>query len=297
MDWLNYHHLHYFWTVARLGSIVAAAQELRVSQPTISGQIKELEQSLGERLFMRSGRRLVLSEVGRTVFTYAQEIFNLGRELMDSVKQRPTGRPQRLAVGIADVISKLVARRLLEPATSIPLRLVCREDSVENLLTELAAFRLDVVLSDAPLGPSVKIKGYSHLLAESELTVFSVEALAGKHRKDFPRSLDGAPMYLPTDDTAMRRSLEQFFHQNHVRPRLVGEFEDSALLKTFGQDGRALFPGPSIVEEEVCRQFGVVVLGHIPAIRERYYAITVDRKIKHPAVLKILDVAKKELQG
>jgi LysR family transcriptional activator of nhaA len=299
MEWLNYHHLLYFWVVAREGSVTKASEQLRLAQPTVSGQLKALEQALGERLFARSGRRLLLTDVGRVVFRYADEIFSLGRELQDALKDRPTGRPVRFSVGIADVVPKLVAYRLLLPALSLPepVHVVCREDKPDRLLAELAVHALDLVLSDAPVPPTVKVKAYSHLLGETAIAFFGTEALAAAHRRGFPGSLAGAPLLLPCEGTALRRSIDQWLEQQGVRPQVVGEFEDSALLKVFGQAGKGLFPAPAAIEAEVRAQYDVRLVGRVEAVRERFYAISAERRLKHPAVVAISEAARGRLFG
>ena len=246
MQWLNYHHLLYFWTVAREGSVVRAAETLSLTQPTVSGQIRALEIALGEKLFERAGRRLVLTDVGRTAFRYADEIFSLGREMLDTLNDRPTGRPLRLAVGIADVVPKLIVRRLLEPALNLPeaVQIVCREGKTDRLLAALSLHELDVVLADTPMGAGVSVRAFNHLLGESPVSIFAPRALAARYRKQFPASLDQAPMLLPTENTTVRRSIDQFFGAQGIRPRIVAEFEDSALLKAFGETGAGLFPRP-----------------------------------------------------
>jgi LysR family transcriptional activator of nhaA len=299
MEWLNYHHLLYFWTVAREGSVTRASQQLRLAQPTVSGQLKALEEALGEKLFERTGRRLVLTDVGRVVFRYADEIFSLGRELQDTLKGRPTGRPVRFTVGVADAVPKLVAYRLLLPALSLPepVHVVCREDKPERLIAELAAHSLDLVISDGPLGAGAKVKAYSHLLGETAVGIFGADALATAHRRGFPRSLEGAPLLVPTESSSLRRSLDQWLDAEGIRPRVVGEIEDGALLKTFGQAGLGLFPAPLAIEAEVRAQFGVKLVGRLDAVRERFYALSVERKIKHPAVLAISEAARRKLFG
>lgn len=299
MQWLNYHHLLYFWTVAREGSVVRAAETLSLTQPTISGQIRALEDALGEKLFERAGRRLVLTEVGRLVFRYAEEIFTLGRELLDTLNDRPTGRPYRLVVGIADVMPKLIVRRLIEPALRLPegVQVICREDKSDRLLAALSLHELDVVLADTPMGPGVSVRAFNHLLGESGVTVFGIKALAQRFRRQFPKSLDQAPMLLPTENTVVRRSLDQFFAAHDIRPRIVGEIEDGALLKSFGEAGIGLFPAASVIERDVCRQFGVQVVGRLEQVRERFYAISVEKKLKHPAVVAISENARQQLFG
>lgn len=299
MEWLNYHHLLYFWAVAREGSVTRASEQLHLAQPTVSGQLKALEEALGEKLFERSGRRLVLTDVGRVVFRYADEIFSLGRELQDTLKGRPTGRPIRFTVGVADAVPKLVAYRLLLPALSLPepVHVVCRDGKPERLLAELSVHALDLVLSDAPVGAEVKVKAYSHLLGETPVAFFGTEALAAAHRKGFPRSLDGAPVLLPTEGSSLRRSLDQWFDTEGLRPRVAGEIEDRALLKVFGQAGVGLFPAPVAIEAEVRAQFGVKLVGRVDAVKERFYALSAERKLKHPAVVAISRAARRKLFG
>lgn len=299
MEWLNYHHLLYFWTVARLGSVSDAAVELQLAQPTVSGQLRALEDTIGEKLFNRVGRRLVLTEAGRVAFRYADEIFNLGRELMDTIRGRPTGRPLPLAVGVADAVPKLIAYRLLEPALRLPepIRIVCREDRTERLLADLAVHSLDVVVSDSPVGPTIKVKAYNHLLGECGITFFGAGKLAAAHRRGFPQSLNGAPLLLPTEGTALRRSLDQWFGSLEIRPLISSEFEDSALLKVFGQQGVGIFPAPTAIENEIRRQYGVAVVGRTEAVRERFFAITVERRLENPAVAAISEAARERLFG
>ena len=297
VEWLNYHHLLYFWTVAKEGSIARASEKLRLTQATISAQISAFERTLGEKLFNRVGRRLVLTETGRVAFRYADEIFTLGREFMDTLKGRPTGQPLRFRVGVADVLPKMIAQRLLEPAFQIsqPLRVMCHEGKTDSLLAQLILHELDLVLTDSGVGSGIKVKAFNHLLGECGLSIFAAAKLACEYRRHFPRSLDGAPFLLPTDNTAMRRSLNQWFDHEKIQPLIVGEFEDSALLKVFGQLGKGLFAAPSAIDSEVEEQYGVQLVGRLPGIRERFYAISVERKLKHPAVIAICDSAKNEL--
>jgi LysR family transcriptional activator of nhaA len=299
MEWLNYHHLLYFWTVAREGSVTRASQQLRLAQPTVSGQLKALEDALGEKLFERTGRRLVLTDVGRVVLRYADEIFSLGRELQDTLKGRPTGRPIRFTVGVADAVPKLVAYRLLLPALSLPepVHIVCREDKPERLLAELSVHSLDLVISDSPVGAGVKVKAYSHLLGETPVAFFGSDALASGYRKGFPRSLEGAPVLMPTEGSTLRRSLDQWLDTEGIRPRVVGEIEDSALLKVFGQAGVGLFAAPVAIEAELRAQFGVKLLGRVDSVKERFYALSAERKLKHPAVVAICEGARRRLFG
>lgn len=296
-DTLNFHHLQLFWLVAREGGVGRAAERLRLSPPTVSAQVRQLERTLGEKLFRKQGRRLVLTEIGRVAFGHAEEIFALGQELVDSVKGRPGVGPLRLVVGVGQALPKLVARRLMAPALELAkslgqIRLVCVEDRPERLLAELAAYQLDLVLSDAPVPPGSAVRAYNHLLGECGVGIFATRALAARHRRGFPRSLDGAPMLLPTENTSLRRSLEAWFEGQGLRPVIAGEFEDGALLKAFGSDGLGLFPAPTAVEDDVRTKYGVELVGRIEEVRERFYAISVERRIKNPAVLAICEVAR-----
>jgi LysR family transcriptional activator of nhaA len=238
-----------------------------------------------------------LTETGRIVYRYAEEIFSLGRELVDAVKDRPTGKPLRVVVGVADVLSKLVVRRLLAPALQLPepVRLVCREDRHERLLAELAIHGLDLVLADAPVPPGSRIRAFNHLLGECGVTFFGHPPLAERLRTEFPQALDGAPMLLPLETLPIRRALDHWFESVGVRPRIVGEFEDSALMKVFGSEGLGLFPAPDIVEEEICRRYGVNVVGRVHEVRERFYAISVERRIQNPAAVAICNSARRLL--
>jgi LysR family transcriptional activator of nhaA len=297
MERLNYHHLLYFWTVAREGTVARAAETLRLAQPTLSGQIHALEGALNERLFERAGRGLRLTEMGRTVFRYADEIFALGRELAESVKGQPTGRTMRLTVGVADGMPKLVAYRLIEPALSLsqPVRLVVHEQSTERLLAALALHELDVVLTDRVAPPGVSVRAFNHLLGACGATLFAAPRLAARYRRRFPRGLEGAPFLLPGETSTLRRALEQWFEKEQIGPRIVGEFDDSTLIKVFGQAGRGLFAAPSIIESSVRKQYGVAIVGRLEKVRERFYAVSAERRLKHPAVIAITESARREL--
>ncbi len=297
MEWLNYHHLLYFWTVVRTGSIHKASEQLRISPPAISAQLKLLEDQLGEKLLTRSGRRLVLTEMGRTVFSYAEDIFTLGRELIDVVKNRPIGRPLRLDVGVVDVMPKVVVQTLLEPALHLrePVRIVCREATSDLLLGRLATHELDVVLSDSPVDPSVKIRAYSHLLGECGVVFVAGRKTAARYRRKFPQSLNGAPMFLPTDNTALRRNLDFWFDSKGVRPVVLGEFEDYALLRAFGETGKGVFPLPAVVDAQIRKQSALKIIGATNELQTQFYAISAERKLQHPAVVAIRNAARQEL--
>ena len=298
MEWLNYHHLLYFWVVAKEGSIVRASEELHLAHPTISGQIHRLEDALGTKLFARKGRHLVLTEAGRVAFRYADEIFSLGREFVDTLKGRATGRPLRLVVGVADVLAPSLVRRFLQPAFRLgqEVQVVCRADkSVEEFIAELALHRVDVVIADGPAGPGIPVRAFNHLLGECGTTFLAAGKLAAATRRRFPRSLDGAPFLLPGAPSAVRRTLEQWFDSQDVRPKIVAEFDDSALAKDFGMEGVGVFAVPTVIETEVRRQYRVGLVGRAPAVRQQFYAISVERKIKHPAVAAVCETARKDI--
>lgn len=297
MDWINYHHLLYFFVVAREGGLVQAGKVLRLSHPTLSAQIHTLEDQLGEKLFHKVGRKLELTEMGRVVYRYAEEIFSLGRELVDTVKGRGAGKQLRLDVGIIDVVPKLVVRRLLQPALDLaePVRLVCVEGSYEKLLADLALHSLDIVIADAPVPAGSNIRAYNHLLGETSISFFAVRSLASPLRRKFPASLDGAPVLLPLEQLPLRRALDQWFERRAVKPKVIAEFEDSALLKAFGADGLGVFAAPTVVEAEVMAQYGVEVIGRSDEVKERFYALSAERRLKHPAVVAISDAARQDL--
>jgi LysR family transcriptional activator of nhaA len=294
MEWLNYHHLMYFWVVAREGSIVRASAQLRLAQSTISGQIQTLEKALGTQLFTREGRHLLLTETGRVVYQYADAIFPLGRDLLRTLKAQPTTHPLRVMVGVTDVLPKALVARLLTPALQLatPMHFVCYEWEFEHLLAELALRHLDVVLSDTPMSPVIKIRAFSHLLGACGMSFCGTAALAAAYRPGFPKSLHEAPMLLPTSNTSLRLVLDRWFATQEIRPVIVGECEDSALLRAFAQEGLGLFPVPTILEAEVRQQLGVDVLGRVKAVRQRFYAITTEREVKHPAIVAMVQHAR-----
>ncbi|MEQ1505658.1 MAG: transcriptional activator NhaR [Myxococcota bacterium] len=289
MEWLNYHHLLYFWMVAREGSVTAAAAKLRLSQPTLSGQIKQLERDLGESLFERRGRSLALTEIGATVYQYADAIFGLGAELVEVVHGRRTGSGPRFVVGVLDALPKRVVCQLLAPALGLPggVHLVCREGPLDVLLAALATHAVDLVLSDTPIGPTAAVRAFQHPLGECGVVFVAAPALAARLRDGFPASLDRAPMLVPADGTSLRRSLQTWFDHLRLTPSIVGEFTDHALLKAFGQVGLGAFAVPAVTADEVARQYEVEPIGRVDEVRERFYAITVDRRIRHPAALAI----------
>jgi LysR family transcriptional activator of nhaA len=297
MQRINYQHLFYFWHVVTEGSITAACKKLHLAQPTISGQLAVFEQAIGEKLFYKQGRKLQLTDTGRIVFHYAEEIFALGRDLGNTLKGLPTGKALRLSIGITDALPKLVVYRLMQPVFQLPepVQIYCYEDKVERLLSDITLQRIDLVLSDTPLTSSSNVNIFNHLLGESAVTVFASAELAAIYRPNFPRSLSGAPFLLPTNNTALRRSLDHWFDNENIRPNIQAEIEDSALIKTFGKGGMGLFVASTIVEAEIKRQYMVEAVGNIESVKERFYAITVRRQLKHPAVTTILDNARDNL--
>lgn len=298
MEWLNYHHLLYFWAVARYGSVVRASTELRLAQPTISGQVRRLEEVLGVKLFDRVGRQLVLTEIGQTVFRYADEIFALGQDMVGTLKGRPSVRPLRLTVGVADVLPKVLVQKLLEPAFQIekPIQLICREDRVvEDFMGELVGHQVDMVLADRPLGPGIKVHAYNHLLGECGTTFLASPALVKKYRRGFPGSIDGAPCLLPGGHATVRRALDQWFESAKVHPALIAEFGDSALMYAFGEEGKGIFPSPTVFEREFRKRYNVQVVGRVPTVRQQFYAISADRRIQHPAVAAIVKAARQAI--
>lgn len=297
MQHLNYHHLHYFWVTAGRGSLTGAARELRVSPSTISTQLRLLEEQLGEPLFTRAGRRLVLTEMGRVVQGYADEIFALGQELRHAVVARGGGQRQRCVVGLSDGVPKLVALRLLQPAFALgaDVRFVLEERTPDELLAGLATHRYDVVLHDAPVPPGAPVRAYNHLLGRSAVELFAVPELATRLKRGFPQSLDGMPMLLPTRPSAQRAAMERFFLTAGVRPQVRAEVEDSGLLKVLGQAGLGAFPAPAAIRDEVEAVYGVRSVGELPGVDERTYALTVERRVRHPAVQAMVAAGRSDL--
>lgn len=297
MEWLNYHHLFYFWTVAKEGSISRACERLSLAQPTISGQLRRLEESLGEKLFAKAGRSLTLTEVGQVVYRYADEIFSVGRELQDVLRGRPRGRPAKFIVGVSDVMPKWIVFRVLEPVFRMrdPIHLVCFEDNTESLLVQLASHQLDMVLTDAPISAPSRTRAYNHELGSCGISFFGAPELVVRFKRNFPQSLDGAPFLLPVEGSTLRRSLDQFFQRHGIRPAVAGEFQDSALLKVFGQAGAGVFAVPSAVEQDVKHHYGCGVIARTDEVLERFFAVSVERKLKHPAVVAISEQASKFL--
>ncbi len=299
MEFLNYHHLRYFWVVAKEGSLRKGAEKLHVSQPTISAQIAALEGVLGEKLFLRGGRALALTETGHLVLTYAEEIFSIGKDLLNAVKQRPSARPLRLHLGVADALPKLVTYRIIAPVFRLPqaVQVSCWETKVSDMLVELAAYKLDLVLADEPASSGVTTNVFNHLLGESGVTFCAEPRLAAKLRRGFPKSLNGAPALLPMSNSGLRRSLEKWFHACGMRPRLVAEIEDPAFVTLLALHGLGFMTVPTIVVKEIVTRFDFRVIGQTDECQQQFYAITPERRLPHPAVTAITSHAKAALAG
>jgi LysR family transcriptional regulator, transcriptional activator of nhaA len=294
MEWLNYHHLLYFWTVAREGTIARASKKLLLAQSTISGQIRSLERSLKTKLFERVGRNLILTDSGKVVFRYADEIFSLGNELRHALQGSSVGRVTKLEVGVADVLPRWIAFQLLEPALRLPepIQLVCHDDKTDRLISRLALNELDVVLTDVPAGPLTKVRAYNHLLGETGISFLAATKLVKKYRRGFPKSLDQAPFLLPMEGTALRRSLDEWFERERIRPIIRCEIGDSDLFEVLAHAGTGLYATPTVLERRISRQFSIGLVGRVSSIRERYFAISTERKLKHPAVIAISESAR-----
>ena len=294
---INYKHLHYFWVVAKQGGIARASERLHLTPQTISGQISLLEDSIGQALFSKAGRNLELTETGRMVLSYADEIFSVGGELEEALRNLPPNRQIVFKVGIADVVPKTIAYRLLAPALSLPdpVRIICRENNLASLLAELALHRVDMVIADGPIPPGINVRGFNHVLGECGISFLAVPHLAKPLSKDFPRSLNGAPLLIPSETNLVQAKLLEWLDRRRIYPRIVGEFDDSALMKVFGQAGAGIFIIPAPIATEVAKQYGVRIIGSTEEVREQFYAISVERRISHPAVSAITETAREWL--
>lgn len=294
---INFKHLHYFWMVAREGGVAKAAKRLHLTPQTISGQLTQLESQLGVDLFDRVGRNLELTGTGRLVLSYADEMFSLGGELEEVLHQTPKDRPRLFRVGVVDVVPKSIAHRILQPALQMTesVRMICREASLDTLLAELAVHRLDLVLADRPIPATVSTRGFSHKLGECPVSFFATKALEKQLSGDFPQCLDGAPLLLPSSGNQLRSSLDKWLDQHRLHPQVIAEFDDSALMKAFGQEGAGIFVAPAAIESEVAWQYQVESIGRIEAVKEKFYAISVERRIKHPVVSTVLTNARELL--
>ena len=294
---INYKHLYYFWAVAKEGSVSRASERLHLTPQTISGQLSLLEESLGVDLFIRSGRNLKLTERGRLILSYADEIFSLGGELEEVIHQLPAGRPHVFKVGVVDVLPKSIAHRILQPALHMDesVRMICREASIDTLLGELAVHRLDLVLADLPIPPSTSTRGFSHKLGECAVSFFATKKLEKKLAGDFPYCLDGAPLLLPSGGNQLRSSIDQWLDKLRIHPQIVAEFDDSALMKFFGREGAGLFIAPAAIEKQVEKQYEVNAIGRADELKEKFYAISIERRITHPIVSNTIEIARKLL--
>jgi LysR family transcriptional regulator, transcriptional activator of nhaA len=299
MEWLNFHHLRYFWTVAREGSLARAAERLHVSPPSISEQISELEEALGEKLFRREGRQNKLTDAGQLVFGYAEEIFALGRELMNAVKQRPGTETLRLYVGVADSFPKLVTSEILKPVFAMKraVQVTCREGKMPDLLAQLAVHRLDIVLADEPASSSTNVRTYNHPLGEAATVFCAPGKLAAQIKPGFPKSLDGAPALLPAENTPLRRAVENWFREVGVHPKVAAEFEDLALMTVMAAERSGFIALPAPAMDDAVRRYGFEVLGTAESCRTRFFAITAERRILHPAVTVLTEAARAQLGG
>ncbi len=294
---INYKHLHYFWVVAREGGVVRAAERLHLAPQTISGQLSLLEDYLETALFTRLGRNLELTEFGRLVLSYADEIFSLGGELEEAIHQQPEGRPLLFRVGVVDVLPKSIAHHILRPVLHMPepVRLICRETGLDSLLVELAVHRLDLVLSDSPIPPTISTRGFSHKLGECAVSFFATEELKEKLVGDFPCCLDGAPLLLPSSGNQLRSGIDRWLDKHRLHPRTIAEFDDSALMKAFGQEGAGIFIAPAAIEAEVEMHYQVTSIGRVDEVKEYFYAISVERRVTHPVVSTLLKTARESL--
>ena len=297
MSTLNFKHLRYFWMVAKTGSIARAAEQLHLTPQSISGQLSEFADTLGVELFRRAGRSLELTDTGRRILSHAEEIFSTGDELLEIVRDQSRTTTTTYRVGFADSVSKLIACRLVEPALSLaePLRMICREGRLASLLADLAVHRLDLIIADRPMPAHLSVRGFNHLLGESGMTLFGTRALADSLSGAFPQCLHRAPLLLPGEDFAIYGRLLQWLGENNLHPRIVGEFDDSAMMNTFGQSGAGLFFAPSVIANQVCEQYAVVALGRVDSLVEQVYAITTERRLSHPATLAISQSARRDL--
>lgn len=296
---MNHNHLYYFWLVGKHRSLTRAAAELGLAQPTVSAQIRCLEEQLNAGLLTRRGRNIDLTEAGQIVFRHADEMFRISSEIPDALSGRFTGQPRTVHVGTSDFVPKPIVRMILEPLlrADSDVRLVCREWRIDELLAELGLFHLDLVIADRPHPDSSRVRAISHPVFETAIAVFAEPMLAKRLRRDFPRSLHGAPCFLPVRNAMLRESLDRWFAANKIEPLILAEFEDRELLKTFGSGGLAAFPASALIENEVRRQFGVERVGWIRGVRETYYAIAVHRRVMHPVVQRLLAQATRTLRG
>jgi len=297
MQSLNYKHLRYFWMVAKTGSIAKAAAQLHLTPQSVSGQLSEFADALGVELFRRSGRNLELTDTGRRIVSYAEHIFSTGDELLELVRDKTLAATISFRVGCADSVSKLIACQLVEPALKLrePVKLICREGRLDTLIADLAVHRLDLVIADRPIPAHFSVRAYNHLLGESTMSAFATAALAARLDGDFPACLHEAPLLLPGEDFAIYQRLLRWLEHSEVHPRVVAEFDDSAMMKAFGHSGAGVFFAPTVIASQVCSQYNVVVLGQVDSVLEQVYAISTERRMSHPATLAVSTIARDKL--
>ena len=297
MRWLNYQHLFYFWHVARYGSVTEASQHLRLAQPTISAQLKALEDALGEKLLQRHGRNLKLTESGQLAYKYAEQIFTTGQEFLDLLDGKPGVTLKEFKVGIADVVPKSLAYRIIEPALDPKEGVIihCFEDKTERLLAALSVAEIDLVVADRPIPPNVKVKAFNHFVGESGISFLATRPLASKYRKNFPHSLVDAPLLLPTPESAVRHEIDQWLNTHDIAPKCIGVFQDRALMKLAARDGKGIMPIPSVVESEVKNEFHLELVGKVSEISEKIYLISIDRRLKNPLLQRICNEGQQDL--
>ncbi len=294
---VNYKHLHYFWAVAREGSIVKASERLNITPQTISGQISLLEEYYGVALFKKAGRNLQLSHVGKQVLSYADEIFSLGNELDQMMQDQPDFQPLMFKVGVVDVVPKLIAHQILLPALNMPTptKMVCREADFEELLADLALHRLDLVIADRPITATFSSRGHNHVLGKSSISFLGTQGITEKLIGDFPVCLNQAPLLLPTSDSQLRLDIDQWLSENRIKPVIVAEFDDSALMKAFGQEGVGILLVPSVIKETVMQQYDLEFIGQTDNLSQTFYAISVEKKITNQNALAVIEIANKVL--
>ena len=297
--WLNYHHLYYFWVIAKRGSVTEACEELRLSQPAVSAQLKSLEESLGHKLFERHARGLTLTEFGHIALKYAEEIFTLGNEFLRVLDGSTYSRLPVLHVGIADVVPKILAYRLIETVLDKQqrTRIICHEDKTEILIADLALQKIDLILCDSSIPQSTKVKAFSHFLGECGVTFLAKDSLAKQLKRGFPHSLDSKPLMLPTDAAAIRRPLDSWFEEQGIRPQVLMEFQDSALMEIFAQGGHGVIPVPSNIEDEVMNDYGLKLVGRTDEVKEKFYLISLERKIKNPLISQMVERSQSKIFG
>ena len=297
---MNFKHLHYFWVTAKAGGVMRAGAQLHTTPQTLSGQIRLLEEELGYKLFQKSGRTMELTETGRLALGYADQIFTLGGELETAVRQAHGGQAvQEFRVGVADAVNKSVVYRLLEPALAlpVPVRMVASEGKFADLLAQLALNRLDLVIADEPMSKRLNVRAFNHALGRSSMAFFATLALAAQLQESFPQCLNGFPLLIPGVQASVRQQLEAWFTRHSIAPRIVGEFDDGALMTAFGRQGKGVFMVPSVMEAETLAQFGVQCVGRSEELVDEFFAVSVERRITHPCVVAITDAARGQLFG